>query len=44
MSKFQNLAKLEKKLLKNRNSINFDITKAELIFLTFNAKTNFNYL
>ena len=43
-SKFQNLAKLGKKLSKNGNSTNFDVTETRPKFLTFNAKTAFNYL
>ena len=42
--KFQKLAKLGKKLAKNKNSSNFGITKAGPKFLTPNAKTTFNHL
>ena len=39
----EKLAK-SKKLLKSENSSNFDTKKAELTFLTFDAKTDFNCL
>ena len=42
--KFWNLAKLEKKLSKSRNSTNFDVMKAGPNFLTPNARTTFNCL
>ena len=42
--KFQNSAKLEKKLSKSENWINFDTKKAESSFLIFDAKTIFNCL
>ena len=44
ISKSQNLAKLEKKLLKNRNLTNFSVIEVKLKFLTSNAKTTFNCL
>ena len=44
LSKSQKLAKSGKKSLKIRNSPNFDVTKAELSFLTSNAITVFNRL
>ena len=44
MSKSQNLAKLEKKLLKSENLTNFDFTKAELKILTPDTRIAFNYL
>ena len=44
MSKFQNLAKLRKKLSKSVNLINFDTIKARAKFLTLNAKKTFNRL
>ena len=43
-SKFQNLAKLRKKLLNSWNLTNFDTTEAKLKFLTPDAKTTFNCL
>ena len=44
ISKSQNLAKSEKKLLKNENLTSFDITKTGLKFLTFKTRIVFNYL
>ena len=44
MSKSQNSAKLGKKLLKSENSTNFDATKTEPKFLTFDTKIVFNRL
>ena len=44
MSKPQNLAKLEKKLSKSGNSINFNTTKARPKFLTPVIKIAFNCL
>ena len=44
MFKSQNSAKLKKKLLKSENLANFDTMKTGPKFLTFNTKTNFNYL
>ena len=43
LSKFQKLAKSGKKLSTNRNSPNFGATKAELSFLTSDARTAFNH-
>ena len=42
MSKSKKLK--SEKLLKSKNSPNFDITKARSSFLTFNTKTALNYL
>ena len=44
LSKPWKLAKLEKKLSKNGNLLNFDIIEAGSKFLTPNAKTVFNCL
>ena len=44
MFKSRNLAKSEKKLLKSRNSTNFNTMEAGPKFLTPDAKTTFNCL
>ena len=44
ISKFQNLAKSRKKLLKSGNPSNFNATEAALKFLTSDARTAFNHL
>ena len=44
ISKFQNLAKSRKELLKSGNLSNFNTREAALKFLNFDTKTAFNYL
>ena len=44
MSKFQNLAKSRKKLSKNGNLTNFDVTEVGPKFLTSDARIAFNRL
>ena len=44
MFKSRNLAKLRKKLSKNRNSTNFNATEARPKFFTPDTKIVFNYL